>query len=136
MKVLVDTSIWYIAFRKHKNGLSLEEKSILNQLIELIQEVRVVLIGPIRQEILSGIADENQFILLKEKLTAFDDLAINTADYEIAAEFFNLCRKKGIQGYHIDFLICAVAYRNKLHIFTIDKDFQQYSKHLRINLLK
>lgn len=134
MKVLIDTSIWSIAFIRKTNSLSSEDKLILDKLIELINEVRVVMIGPIRQEILSGIADEKQFQLLKEKLSAFVDLPITTEDYELAAEFFNLCRNKGIQGSHIDFLIFAVAYQNQLSILTADKDFEKYSQYIKIDL--
>ena len=74
MKVLGDTSIWSLAFRRSAENLNSEEKTILSNLISLIEELRVVLIGPIRQEILSGISDEMQFSQLKEKLQAFDDL--------------------------------------------------------------
>jgi len=134
VKVLVDTSIWSLALRRKTEDLSASEKSTLKILISLIQEVRVVLIGPIRQEILSGITDQNQFTQMKEKLRAFEDLPLTAEDYELAAEFYNSCRKKGIQGSHIDFLICAVAQRNDLAIFTDDRDFEKYSKQIGINL--
>jgi hypothetical protein len=57
----------------------------------------VRIIGSVRQELLSGIKSERQFEELKYYLSAFPDLALDTADYEKAAEFFNLCRKNGIQ---------------------------------------
>ncbi len=132
MENLVDTSVWSLAFRRDKE----QNNPIINELKELINEARAVIIGSIRQEILSGISDENQYRTLKQKLQAFDDISINQADYELAAEFFNACRKKGIQGSHIDFLICAVAHQHNFSIFTIDKDFDQYSKILDIKLHK
>lgn len=134
MKVLVDTAIWSIAFRRSIGKLSTNEKTILYSLKMLIEELNIIIIGPIRQEILSGIANQKQFLKLKEKLRAFDDLPIISRDYELAAEFYNLCRKNGIQGSHIDFLICAIAVRNKISIFTIDKDFTLYTKYTGINL--
>ena len=94
------------------------------------------MIGPVRQEILSGIPDETQFRKLKAKLRAFEDLELTSDDYELAAEFTNACRKKGVQGSHIDFLICAVAVRNKLPIFTLDKDFERYAQPLGISLYR
>lgn len=136
MKVLVDTSIWSLALRRPSENLNSEEKALLSDFTTLIEELRVVLIGPIRQEILSGISDEMQFPQLKEKLQAFDDLPITSQDYELAAEFYNRCRTKGIQGSHIDFLICAVAHRNKLLIFTTDQDFVRYSKYINLNFHK
>jgi len=134
MKILVDTSIWSLAFRRKnelddgKDGLALRE------LKELINETRVILIGPIRQEILSGISDAVQFNKLKNKLKVFKDFPIHSADYELAAEFYNISRKKGVQGSHIDFLICAFAKRNEFTIFTSDNDFQNYSKILDLKL--
>jgi len=136
MKVLVDTSVWSFVLRRRKDDLDSQDKSILEVMSELIQEVRVVMIGPIRQEILSGISDEKNFSLLREKLKAFEETQITSSDYELAAEFYNICRKKGIQGSHIDFLICAVAHSNDFLIFTTDKDFQQYSKYIGISLLE
>ena len=134
MNVLVDTSIWSLAFRRPSGTVSSEEKALVSTLAILIDELRAVLIGPIRQEILSGIADEKQFSQLQEKLSAFDDLPITAPDYESAAAFYNTFRKVGIRGSHIDFLICAVASRNELLIYTRDKDFDTYSKCLGIEL--
>jgi hypothetical protein len=100
----------------------------------LIKDVRVQIIGPIRQKILSGIKSTIQFNNLKKYLLYFPDIEINTKDYENAATYFNTCRSKGIQGSNTDFLICSVAVNNNLEIFTNDKDFQNYQKYLPINL--
>ena len=53
MKVLVDTVVWSLALRK--KTLSDQESKIVEELKELIYELRVVTIGPIRQELLSGL---------------------------------------------------------------------------------
>ncbi|MGG6264696.1 hypothetical protein ACQ4M3_14865 [Leptolyngbya sp. AN03gr2] len=57
-------------------------------------------------------------------------------DYETAAEFFNLCRRNGVQGSNTDFLICAVAYRRNDSIFTTDQDFTAFQAYLPILLLE
>lgn len=132
MKVLVDTSIWSQALRRN-NDLNTKE---VKELLELIKEFRVIIIGPVRQELLSGIPDEKSFEALNEKLSKFEDIQLNSADYESAARLFNICRKNGIQGSHIDFLICAVSIANDYSIFTADKDFTQYQKHTGIKLHK
>lgn len=134
MKVVVDTSIWSLAFRRKRRGISKEDQKALEELFELISETRAVLIGPVRQEILSGISNMNQFELLKERLEVFENYPITDEDYEQAADFFNRCRSKGIQGSHIDFLICAMACRNKMAIFTDDGDFKNYAGVLDIRL--
>ncbi|HLP59304.1 MAG TPA: PIN domain-containing protein [Candidatus Deferrimicrobium sp.] len=136
MRVLVDTSLWSLAFRRRKEVQDIQESVMLLEINELIQQSKVVIIGPIRQEILSGITVEAQFEKLKDNLKVFEDLKLTTEDYEVAAEFYNQCRRKGVQGSHIDFLICAVAHRNNIPIFTTDKDFYLYSKHVDISLYK
>jgi len=124
MKVLVDTPIWSYALRS-KNT---EYQAEVNELVLLIRDHRALIIGPIRQEILSGYSDLQKFKKLKEKLSYFENTPIEDVDYELAAELSNSCRKKGIQGAHTDFLICAVADRLDVPIFTSDKDFIQYQK--------
>jgi predicted nucleic acid-binding protein len=128
MKVLVDTSVWSLALRRK------EQNDIIDKLSELIIESLIVMIGPVRQELLSGISNRAVFNKLKTSLQSFDDLPMTTTDYETAAEYYNTCRRNGVQGSHIDFLICAVACNNGLLIFTTDQDFRHYKKYLPIRL--
>jgi hypothetical protein len=130
MKVIVDTSIWSLALRR--NGADKPQQ--VQELRILIEDHRVQMMGPIRQELLSGIRHPLQFKRLKQHLDSFPDLPILTDDYVNAARFFNLCRSKGVQGSNTDFLICSVAVRSKFGIFTADKDFDSYAKHLPIVL--
>ncbi|HEB92195.1 MAG TPA: PIN domain-containing protein [Gammaproteobacteria bacterium] len=130
MKVVVDTPIWSYALRSKKKGF----EAHVQELEGLISDQRVIIIGPIRQEILSGYSDKSKFEKLNNKLQYFDDFPIVGDDYIQAANFSNLCRSKGVQGSHIDFLICAVASRLEAEIFTTDKDFIYYGKHIPIKL--
>jgi len=130
MKVLVDTSVWSLALRRN---LPFDGPEVL-ELIELIRESRVLMIGPVRQELLSGIKNQSQFLKLRNHLRPFPDLDLTIRDYEHAAEFFNLCRGKGIQGSNTDFLICAIAARLKAPILTTDGDFTLFQAHLPIML--
>ena len=131
MKVLVDTCIWSLALRRNKQPDSNIE---VIEFQELIEEVRVQLIGPIRQEILSGVKRKQQFSKLKKILSAFPDLPLVSEDFELAAEYFNTLRSKGIQGSNTDILICAVSTRNNIPIFSTDNDFNHYKKHIPIAL--
>ena len=130
MKVLVDTSIWSQALR----SINPEFEAQVKSLETLISDQRVLMIGPIRQEVLSGYSDPIKFENLKTKLSYFENSAVMDEDYINAAKFYNQCRQKGIQGSHIDLLICAVAVRLSAPIFTIDKDFGFYQRHLPIKL--
>lgn len=134
MIVLVDTSIWSLALRRRSEDLSSMEKALVEDWAELVRRGDASLIGPIRQEILSGVRRERDFETLRERLSAFDDLPVLTADYEETARFFNRCLSRGLTGTPIDLLICAVLKRLDLEIFTVDRDFQGYAAHLGIRL--
>ena len=131
MRVLVDTCVWSQVLRHKNPNLELTRK-----MKDLINDGRVCIVGPIRQEILSGIPGIKQFNQLKELLSSFEDIPLKTEHFLKAAEFTNACRRKGIQGSTIDFLICAVAHSENLMIFTTDNDFENYRKHLSIKLIK
>ena len=131
MKILVGTCIWSEVLRHKQPNQELKAK-----LKDLIHDGRVCIIGPIRQELLSGITTTKQFLALKKALSAFADIPLTTEHFEKAAEFSNTCRSKGVQGSTIDFLICAVGYMEKLEIYTTDKDFESYKRYLPIRLME
>ena len=56
MKVLVDTCVWSQVLR-HKSP----DAELTSKITELIQDAQVAIIGPIRQELLSGISQSDQF---------------------------------------------------------------------------
>jgi hypothetical protein len=93
-----------------------------------------MMLGPVRQELLSGVKVKAQFDELREHLRSFSDLEIETEDYEAAAAAFNRCRERGIQGSNTDFLICAVAIRHNLAVYTTDGDFRHFARVLRLRL--
>ena len=130
MKVLADTPVWSAAFRR-TTGIA---TSLRTELERLIGHGAVTLFGPIRQELLSGIRQRAQFEQVRSALRPFPDLPLKTEDFEVAAEYYNVCRGHGIQGSMTDFLICSAASRCKLEIFTTDRDFLHYRKHLPITL--
>jgi predicted nucleic acid-binding protein len=130
MNVLVDTSVWSLAFRRDApRGTSEEE-----ELRELIGEGRVLMLGAIRQELLSGIRTAEQFKKVRERLRAFPDMPLSEADYEEAASCFNRCRSRGMQGSNTDFLMCAVAFRRSAAILTTDGDFPGFAKIIGVRL--
>jgi hypothetical protein len=92
------------------------------------------MMGPIRQELLSGIKEEAQFDRLREELRSFKDVQLHTADYERAAAMSNACRAQGVASSSVDMLICAVALRLESAIFTMDRDYARYSEILGVRL--
>ena len=133
MKVLVDTSVWSLALRRRHRD---RETVIVEELARMISDFEVAMIGPIRQELLSGIREEGQYLALREKLRAFPDMRLESADFEMAARFFNRCRAEGVQGSNTDFLLCAVGHLREMPIFTTDRDFHAYSRTLGTKLYR
>jgi len=131
--VIVDTCVWSLALRRNVLQVS---SPVVIELEQLIRSYKVQMVGPVRQELLSGIGSKKQFNKLKKHLTEFPDVPLITEDHENAAEYFNFFRAKGIQGSNTDFLLCAVAKRCGFALYTTDKDFLHFSKHLPIKLHK
>jgi predicted nucleic acid-binding protein len=130
MNIIIDTSVWSLALRRLRSTGSAETR----ELAELVREGRAAMLGPVRQELLSGVRGEQQFENLRDHLRAFPDISLEAEDYEEAASFFNRCRAKGIQGSNTDFLICATAARRGFGILTIDTDFARFARVLPIEL--
>jgi predicted nucleic acid-binding protein len=127
MLVLVDTPIWSLALRRRAPDLNPRERGLTAALRELIEDGRAQLIGPVRQELLSGIREESSFRKLRNQLRAFAEIPLDAADYEEAAHLNNQCRARGIAGSAIDFLICATSLPRNWQIFTTDRDFLRYA---------
>ncbi|MFY9558668.1 MAG: PIN domain-containing protein [Terriglobales bacterium] len=127
MIVIVDTPVWSLVLRRRSGHLSGSEQNLSKALAELIREGRVEMMGPIRQELLSGIREEAQSEKIRRYLQAFQEPLLEVADYEEGARMSNQCRARGISGSAVDFLICAAAHRHEWAIFTTDRDFQSYA---------
>jgi len=127
--VLVDTPVWSEFFRRHA-----PDGTIQGGLKVLIEDGEALMLGPVRQEILSGISEERKCEQLCKALGGFPDIMVLKSDYEDAARMYNHCRRHGIQGSNTDFLICAVSARLNAPIFTLDKDFEKFAKQLPVSL--
>ena len=130
MNIIIDTSVWSLALRRRTSPPAGET----TELAELVREGRAAMLGPVEQELLSGLRTDQQFETLSRHLRAFPDIALETEDYEEAASFFNKCRAKGIQGSNTDYLICAAAARREFGILTTDADFVHFARVLPIQL--
>ena len=130
MNIVINTSVWSLALRRQRTSPSVEAR----ELAELIREGRAAMLGPVRQELLSGVGGEDQCEKLRDHLRAFPDVALEVEDYEEAASFFNRCQGRGIQGSNTDFLTCAAAVRRGFSILTTDTVFAHFARVLPIEL--
>lgn len=134
MSTVIDTPIWSLALRRRRDRLSPDERALVHEWHELVVAGEGLLIGPVRQEVLTGIADDGAFEATRVQLEGVADAPLATDDFVRAARFANTCRNAGIQGTHTDFLICAVAEREQADIFSRDDDFVQFTRVLPIRL--
>ena len=66
MRALVDTTIWSLALQRRDPKPV--ERVLIAELSELIREMRATIIGPVRQEVLSGIPDKKVFASVQRHL--------------------------------------------------------------------
>lgn len=127
VKILVDTCVWSLSLRRSRNPAARhnEEQLLWASLTEAIRDGRVAIIGPIRQELLSGIRDRAQFKKVSEALDAFPDEPLTTPYYIEAARLYNVCRGHGVECGPVDMLICAVAVLKRWGVLTNDSGLKR-----------
>jgi predicted nucleic acid-binding protein len=130
MRVIIDTCVWTRFLRRDRPA----DDSTSAEVARLIRADVIQLLGPIRQELLSGAQPQERFNQLKEYLRFHPNLLTDEEDDETAASFYIVCRSKGVQGTSTDLLICAVAARHRMRIFTSDTDFSRFAKYIPIDL--
>ena len=134
MKVLVDTPVWSLAFRRQRSTLAAPDQAIVSECAELVRDGRAVIIGPIRQETLSGIREPADFEKVRSKLAAIPDTPLVTADFEEAAKFSNYCRSRGVAATSVDLMLWAITIRLEASLFTTNGDFVRFAKPSKLRL--
>ena len=132
--ILVDTGVWSLALRRRPQQLPLKDHKLVQHWADLADKGLIAIVGPIRQEVLSGLRHAAQFTRLQAALDAFHFIETTVEDFDRAAEFFNTCRSHGIAGGDVDMLICSLAVAHRLPLFTIDSDFERYAQYLPLDL--
>jgi predicted nucleic acid-binding protein len=133
--ILVDTSVWSLAFRRRKSGSEeAVESRVLRDLIEADEEI--ALPGIVLQEILSGVSEKAQFERLQGVLAAFPLVLATEQTHVEAARIANACRSRGVAVSTVDCLIAAMVIELNAQLFTADKDFVHMSDHCALRLLE
>ena len=132
MNVIVDTCVWSRFFRRG----NAERDLVAAELKRIIAADAVQMIGSIRQELLSGVGLPERYEHLREYLRFFPNLQQDEEDDERAADYYNVCRRHGVQGGDTDLLICALAVRHGFKVYSTDNDFDSYAKYVPVKLHK
>ena len=131
MSLLVDTSVWSLAFRRDGQP-GVPEVSALRVALQGAEQVFTT--GLVLQEVLQGFAGPKNRDQLVERLSALAFLQPDKQDHIAAAEIRNVCRRRGIQIGTIDALLIKLCQRYELTLLTTDKDFQAASQQVEFRL--
>jgi predicted nucleic acid-binding protein len=134
LRVIIDTCIWSLVLRRRRGALSSDERILLHDWTEIVKRGDACLLGPVTQEVLSGIKHAAEFEKISDYLDNFEELPIEPVDFRQAATFFNKLRVAGIVATPIDLMIAAVSFRLNIEVFTTDPDFKHYSRHIPVRL--
>jgi hypothetical protein len=126
VSLLVDTSVWSLAFRRDEAS-SAPEVRALRQALESGETV--VSTGVILQELLQGFAGPRARADIVERFAALPLLAPDRQDHIDAAELRNRCRRAGVQIGTIDALLAQLCIRHQLTLLTTDNDFVRAALH-------
>lgn len=132
--ILVDTSVLSLVLRRRRVDLSRRETHVVRELERISLTGLAGIVGPVRQELLSGVRAGVQFERLREALDGFPLLALATSTWDEAARCSNLCRSRGLAASQTDMLLCAVCIERDAPLFTLDADFPRYARCLPIRL--
>jgi predicted nucleic acid-binding protein len=131
--LLVDTSVWSLAFRRDADS-SAPQVAILRAALGGGESI--VTTGLILQELLQGFTGPRARKELVQRFAALPLLAPDRQDYIDAADLRNLCRRAGVQIGTIDALLAQLCIRHDLALLTTDRDFTLAAKHCALRVWK
>lgn len=131
MSLLVDTSVWSLAFRRDADAAAPEVQALRHALDGSDQ---VFTTGLVLQELLQGFAGPRARGQLIERFAALGLLQPDREDHIEAAEVRNACRRHGVQIGTIDAVLIQLCLRHDLVLLSADNDFRSAVKHVKFRL--
>ena len=131
MSLLVDTSVWSLAFRRDA-GSPVPAVDALRRALEGADQVFTT--GLVLQELLQGFAGPKARSQLIDRFAALAFLQPDRQDHIEVAEVRNACRRQGVQIGTIDALLMQRCLRHDLVLLSADDDFRSASTHVKFRL--
>ena len=131
MSLLVDTSVWSLAFRRDAETAVVEVRTLQHALDGADQ---VFTTGLVLQELLQGFAGPKARSQLIERFAALGFLQPDREDHIEAAEVRNSCRRNGVQIGTIDALLIQLCRKHDLVLLSTDNDFRSAAKHIKFRI--
>jgi hypothetical protein len=122
LSLLVDTSVWSLAFRRDAPA-DVPEVQYLARCLGGREEVFTT--GLVLQELLQGFAGPRQRRLIIDRFFALPFVVPDREDHVEAAALRNRCRARGVQVGTIDALLAQLCIRHGLGLLTTDRDFER-----------
>ena len=131
MTLLVDTSVWSLAFRR--DG-STHEPEVLVLSEALAGAAAVFTTGLVLQELLQGFGGPRSAQAIIQRFQALPFISPDRQDHIAAAELRNVCRRAGVQIGTIDALLIQLCGRHGLTLLSTDQDFVHAARHVPVKL--
>jgi len=129
--LLVDTSVWSLAFRRDHDSLTPQVAALQ---AALSGGEAIVTTGLILQELLQGFSGARAHKELIDRFTALPLIVPDRQDYIDAAALRNVCRRAGVQLGTIDALLAQLCIRHDLTMLTTDNDFSLAAEHCALKV--
>lgn len=133
MTLLVDTSVWSLAFRRDRVG---DEPHVRVLQKALADGEPIVTTGLVLQEHLQGFTRPRARTDIVQRFSTLPLLTPDRQDYVDAADLRNLCRRSGVQIGTIDALIAQLCVRHGLTLLTTGNDFVLAAAHCKWHVWK
>ena len=133
MALLVDTSVWSLAFRRDADSNAPQVAALRNALGGA--EV-VVTTGLVLQELLQGFTGPRVHRDIVARFAALALVIPDRDDHIDAADLRNRCRRAGVQVGTIDALLAQLCIRHELQLLTTDHDFTLAARHCPLQVWK
>lgn len=131
MALLVDTSVWSLAYRRDTPQPGAEVAMLRRG---LTGGERIVTTGFVLLELLRGFVPKPAQATILEDFDALEFIEPDRSDYAAAAELSNVCRRGGTQLEAIDSLIAQLCIAHDLVLLTMDADFRHAAEHIPLRV--
>jgi hypothetical protein len=120
--ILIDTSAWVEFLR--------DTGSPVCRAVDELLDDELACCDVITMEVLAGARDDRHLDALRRLLARTTTIAVESADFETAAQLYRSCRGNGATVRRLnDCLIAAVAIRASLPVLHSDADFDRLAQH-------
>ncbi len=131
MTLLVDTSVWSLAFRRDQVATVPQVKALQDA---LEGDEIIVTTGLVLQELLQGFTGPRARKDLIERFASLPLISPDRQDHIDAATLRNSCRRAGVQIGTIDALLAQLCLRHDLTLLTTDRDFVHAAAHCKLKV--